>query len=219
MLDRILKLFNKREVCLFINNCMIIQFCGLSGSGKSTVAKAAAAALKKQGIAVEVIDGDEYRATLCKGLGFSKQDRLENMRRMAFVAAQLSKHGVVTIICAINPYEEMRKEIAATYPNVATAFIDCAIETLKIRDTKGLYQKAFLPKHHPDKVNNLTGVNDPFDKPQHPDIYINTDKETIVSGVNKMVAFITGRLSLKKPFLSNRYFTNAAPLFNNYINL
>ena len=219
MLSSFFKLFNERQVCLFKKTNMIIQFCGLSGSGKSTLARAAATALKKQGIDVEIIDGDEYRATLCKGLGFSKQDRLENMRRMAFVAAQLSKHGVVTIICAINPYEEMRKEVSAAYPNVVTAFIDCSVETLKIRDTKGLYQKAFLPLHHPDRINNLTGINDPFDRPAKPDIYINTDKETIVSCVNKMVSFVTGRLLLKKPFLSSKYFNNATPHFNNYINL
>ena len=198
---------------------MIIQFCGLSGSGKSTLARAAAAALENYGIDVEVIDGDEYRATLCKGLGFSKQDRLENMRRRAFVAAQLSKHGVVTIICAINPYEEMRREIAKTYPGVVTAFIDCSVETLKIRDTKGLYQKAFLPLHHPDRINNLTGINDPFNPPANPDIYLNTNSETIVSCVNKLVSFITGRVPFKKPVLSNRYLNNTALHFNNYSNL
>ena len=198
---------------------MIIQFCGLSGSGKSTLARAAETELKKKGIEVEIIDGDEYRATLCKGLGFSRQDRFENMRRMAFVAHQLSKHGIVAVICAINPYEEMRKEIAKTYPDVVTAFIDCSVETLKIRDTKGLYQKAFLPKGHPQKINNLTCINDPFNRPDNPDIYINTDTETIVSCVNKMVSFITNRVKPKKPVLSKPYFNNPTPLFNTYINL
>jgi len=170
----------------------------LSGSGKSTLARAAEAELIKQGIEVEIIDGDEYRATLCKGLGFSRQDRFENMRRMAFVAHQLSKHGVVVIICAINPYEEIRHEVKTTYPNVLTAFIDCSVETLKIRDTKGLYQKAFLPLHHPDRINNLTGINDPFEDPLTPDIYINTDNETIISCVNKMVNFVKNNLHKKQ---------------------
>ena len=198
---------------------MIIQFCGLSGSGKSTLARAAEAELKKRGMEVEIIDGDEYRATLCKGLGFSKQDRCENMRRMAFVAGQLSKHGIVTIICAINPYEEIRREVKTTYPKVATVFIDCSIETLKIRDTKGLYQKAFLPKHHPGRINNLTGINDPFEKPSEPDLYINTDSETIISCVNKMVAFIVSKVNAKKLVLSYGYSNHPTPLYNNYINL
>jgi adenylylsulfate kinase len=173
---------------------MIIQFCGLSGSGKSTLAKAAAATLQKQGIDVEVIDGDEYRATLCKGLGFSKQDRMENMRRMAFVARQLSRHGIVAIICSINPYEEMREEVRRSYPAVVTAHIDCPVETLKVRDTKGLYQKAFLPTNDPAHITNLTGVNDPFDIPAKPDLYINTDTETISNCVNKMVRYIQEHL-------------------------
>jgi adenylylsulfate kinase len=197
---------------------MIIQFCGLSGSGKSTLARAAEAELIKQGIEVEIIDGDEYRATLCKGLGFSRQDRFENMRRMAFVAHQLSKHGVVVIICAINPYEEIRHEVKTTYPDVLTAFIDCSVETLKIRDTKGLYQKAFLPLHHPDRINNLTGINDPFEDPLTPDIYINTDNETIIHCVNKMVAFVKTNLHKKKSTLLPGYLNNNIPFLNRYIN-
>jgi adenylylsulfate kinase len=197
---------------------MIIQFCGLSGSGKSTIARAAETELKKRHIEVEIIDGDEYRATLCNGLGFSRQDRLENIRRLAFVAHQLSKHGIVTVICAINPYEEMRQEISKTYPNVLTAFIDCSVETLKIRDTKGLYQKAFLPAEHPQRINNLTGINDPFDRPANPDIYINTDSETIISCVNKIVSSVTAHLKSSKPGLLQGL-NNSAPLFNNHSNL
>src|SRR5258706_6494107 len=122
---------------------MIIQMCGLSGSRKSTLARSVEPILRKQKIKVEILDGDEYRQTLCRGLGFSREDRSENLRRMAFVARQLSKHGIVAIICAINPYEEIRREIAANYPDVTTVHIDCSIEILKSRDTKGLYQKAF----------------------------------------------------------------------------
>lgn len=172
---------------------MIIQMCGLSGAGKSTLAGAVEMLLKKRRIKVEIIDGDEYRKTLCNGLGFSREDRMENVRRMAFVARQLSKHGIVAIICAINPYEEMRREIAKKYPGVFTIHIDCTLETLKIRDTKGLYQKAFLPEDHPEKIKNLTGINDPFDRPPKPDLYINTDTDTIIHCTNKIVHFIRER--------------------------
>ncbi|MDP4262364.1 MAG: adenylyl-sulfate kinase [Bacteroidota bacterium] len=173
---------------------MIIQMCGLSGSGKSTLARAAENVLKKQQIKVEILDGDEYRQTLCKGLGFSRHDRSENIRRMAFVARQLSKHEIVAVICAINPYEEIRREIAVSYPGVSTVHIDCSIEILKARDTKGLYQKAFLPEGHPERISNLTGINDAFDEPEQPDLYINTDTDTIITCTNKLIHFIHERL-------------------------
>jgi adenylylsulfate kinase len=169
---------------------MIIQFCGLSGAGKSTLARSVETILNSKGYSVEIIDGDEYRKTLCSGLSFSKKDRVENIRRMAFVAAQLSKHGIISIICAINPYEEIRQEVAATYANTRTVHIDCSIETLKIRDTKGLYRKAFLPGDHPDKLTNLTGINDTFNVPTHPDLYINTDLHTIDDCAHRIARFI-----------------------------
>lgn len=185
---------------------MIIQLCGLSGTGKTTLAKAAAQTLKIQGSCVEIIDGDEYRQTLCRGLGFSKDDRLENIRRMAFVAGQLSKHGIISIICAINPFKEMRQEISQTYPNVKTIHIDCSIKTLKIRDTKGLYQKAFLPDGHPEKITNLTGINDTFEPPARPDLYINTDKYTIGDCTDKIVFFIQGHCtSAKRIVMTNDF--------------
>jgi adenylylsulfate kinase len=185
---------------------MIIQLCGLSGTGKTTLSIITSEMLISHGYSVEVIDGDEYRKTLCNGLGFSKEDRIENMRRMAFVAAQLSKHGIIAIICAINPFEEMRKEVVNKYGDVKTIHIDCPIETLKIRDTKGLYRKAFLPDDHPEKIRNLTGINDTFEPPVHSDLYINTDRYSINACTNKMVLFIerhfksAKRIVMKKDF-------------------
>ncbi|MBS1512502.1 MAG: adenylyl-sulfate kinase [Bacteroidetes bacterium] len=198
---------------------MIIQFCGMSGAGKTTLARAAQKELQRRGIAVEIIDGDEYRASLCKGLGFSKQDRMENMRRMAFVAHQLSRYGIVSIICAINPYEEMRKEIRDIYPNVSTAHLDCSVEVLKIRDTKGLYQKAFLSADNPNKITNLTGINDPFEVPKEPDLYINTDTDTIVKCVNKLVQFIIGKIKSAQPLQMPVRHHAANTLYKPYMNL
>lgn len=169
---------------------MIIQLCGLSGAGKSTLARAAEIVLKNKGFHTEVIDGDEYRKTLCKGLGFSKNDRMENIRRMAFVAGQLSRHGVIVILSVINPFEEMRQEIRSSYPYTRTIHIDCSLETLRIRDTKGLYRKAYLPDNHPEKISNLTGVNDPFEIPPQPDLYINTDLHTIDECTRAVARFI-----------------------------
>jgi adenylylsulfate kinase len=169
---------------------MIIQFCGLSGSGKSTIAGRVKELLAEKNIPVEIIDGDEYRKVLCADLGFSREDRNTNIRRLAFVASKLSSYNIITIICAINPYESVREEVKATYPNVTTVFIDCGLDELIKRDTKGLYKKALLPHGHPDKVNNLTGVNDPFDVPENPDLIIRSDTEDVEKSVEKLIVFI-----------------------------
>lgn len=169
---------------------MIIQFCGLSGSGKSTLATVIEHDLKAKNIPIEIIDGDEYRKALCADLGFSKDDRNENIRRLAFVAGKLAAHGIIVIICAINPYEDVRQEVISKYKNVKTVFVDCAMDLLLQRDTKGLYKKALLPKGHPDKISNLTGVNDPFEIPAAPDLTINTTKEPIEISVNRLLTFI-----------------------------
>ena len=183
---------------------MIIQFCGLSGAGKTTLALLTREELKRKGHCVEIIDGENYRETLCKGLGFSKEDRKENLRRMAFVAAQLSKHGIISIICAINPFEEIRKEIQQRYKDVKTIFIDCTLPTLQKRDTKGLYKKAFLPDDHPEKIRNLTGVNDIFENPEKPDLHLQTDKENIPECVRKIAQLIEANLSLRKGYAITR---------------
>ena len=189
---------------------MIVQLCGLSGAGKTTLAKAVEQKLALEHFSVEVLDGDEYRKTLCSELGFSKEDRLENLRRIAFVARQLSKHGIIAIICAINPYEEMREEIRKNYPNVKTVFVDCSLDTLKVRDTKGLYKKAFLPEGHPEKLKNLTGVNDPFEVPQKPDLYLNTERENLEDCTNKIVQFIRNSFVFPVKNLPLKFLNNSS---------
>ena len=139
---------------------LFIQFTGLSGAGKSTIASGVKAVLERKGYRVEVIDADIYRPILCPDLGFSKHDRIENIRRLGFVATLLAKNGVITILAAINPYELARKELVANGTKVKTVWINCDLETLIKRDTKGLYHKALLPNNSPNKIHNLTGVND-----------------------------------------------------------
>ena len=169
---------------------MIIQFCGLSGSGKTTLAKAIQVLLADKNVPVEIIDGDEYRKELCADLGFSREDRNTNIRRLAFVASKLSKFNIVVIICAINPYESIRQEVRNKYEDVKTVFIDCNMNELIKRDTKGLYKKAFLPETDPEKVHNLTGVNDPFDLPLNPDLVIHSDRERADESAQKLMDFI-----------------------------
>jgi adenylylsulfate kinase len=169
---------------------MIIQLCGLSGSGKTTIANQTKALLATAGITAEIIDGDEYRKELCADLGFSRKDRNQNIRRLAFVAGKLAEHHIISIICAINPYEDIRQEVAKKYNNVKTIFIDCDMPTLLSRDTKGFYKRAQLPDSDPDKINNLTGVNDPFEEPSAADLIIRTHLESAAVSAKRLYVFI-----------------------------
>ena len=173
---------------------MIIQFCGLSGSGKTTLANKVKEVLHERGLKTEIIDGDIYRKILCTDLGFSKADRHENIRRLSFVASILASHEIIPIICAINPYEDMRLEIVEKYENVKTVYINCSLEVLMQRDTKQLYRKALLPEGHPERISNLSGVNDPFEIPAHPDLTIKTDEESIEISAQKLLDFILSAL-------------------------
>src|SRR6266508_5887759 len=169
---------------------MIIQFCGLSGSGKTTLARNAKEYFTSQKVNIEIIDGDEYRKFLCSDLGFTKMDRNINIRRLAFVAGRLSQYNVIPIICAINPYEEVRNEVTTTYSDVKTIYIKCSVEELIRRDTKGLYARALLSEGDARRVSNLSGVNDPFEIPPDPDLVIETDKETVSESSQKLIRYI-----------------------------
>ena len=177
---------------------MIIQFCGLSVSGKTTLALMAKEYFDDKKTRVEVIDADDYRKYLNSDLGFSKHDRNTNIKRLAFVADKFATHGIVPIISAINPYEETRKEIADQYILVKTVYIKCSLQELAKRDTKGLYAKALLPDDHSDKIFNLSGVNDPFEVPENPDLIIETDKETVQESSAKLVRFIESNSIFKR---------------------
>tara|TARA_R100000458_G_C8211235_1_gene198632 strand:- start:198 stop:929 length:732 start_codon:yes stop_codon:yes gene_type:complete len=169
---------------------LFIQMTGLSGAGKSTLSRVVADKLKKRGIQVEILDGDEYRQNLCKDLGFSKEDRNENIRRLGFVSKVLERNNVVAIIAAINPYDQVRKELKKAGKNVKIVYIKSNLETVKKRDTKDLYRRAMLEDSHPEKVRNFTGISDPFDEPSCADLVIETDKNTITESAKKLENFI-----------------------------
>lgn len=173
---------------------MIIQFCGLSGAGKTTLGKLVCSNLEQAGIETELIDGDEYRSNLSRELGFSASDRKENMRRLGFIAARMATHNIIPVISAINPYEETRAELANNYPDVKTIFIDCPLNLLMQRDTKGLYRRALLPRHDPLYLNNLSGINDTFEIPANPDLYINTSEKAIETCAGEITTFILEQL-------------------------
>jgi adenylylsulfate kinase len=167
----------------------LFQMTGLSGAGKSTISNLLKYKLLDLNLNVEIIDGDEFRKTLCSDLGFSREDRIENIKRLGFVANLLAKNGIITIIAAINPYNIARNELQRKY-DAKLIYINCDVETLRKRDTKGLYKRAFLPENHPDKIHNLTGVNDIFEIPESPDLVLDTSKETLDVSVQKALDFI-----------------------------
>ena len=150
-----------------------LWFTGLSGSGKSTVSQKVAARLKDTGANVELLDGDVVRTNLSQGLGFSKEDRDTNIRRIGFVCELLSRNGVIAIVAAISPYRAVREELRARIPNFIEVFVECPIEVLAHRDVKGLYRKALA-----GEIAQFTGVSDPYEPPAHPDLVIRSDRES-----------------------------------------
>jgi len=184
---------------------MIFLFCGLSGAGKTTIAKNVKAKFFEAGIAVEIIDGDEYREMLCRDLSFSKDDRCENIRRLGFIAAKFSAHDVITLVSAINPYENVRAELKKEYQDTRLVHVDCPVDELRKRDTKGLYERAFLPDNHPNKIANLTGVNDHFDVPENPDLYLNTYHYSITECTDLLFSFIMESVQIVRTVVNNNH--------------
>lgn len=171
-----------------------VQMTGLSGAGKTTIALKLKELLELKGFEVEIVDGDEYRKNLCSDLGFSKKDRIENIRRLAFVSHKLSGQGKISIIAAINPYEEARKFLKSYSNKHITAFINAPLQTVIDRDTKGLYKKALKDKNDPEYLPNFTGISDTFEDPTDPDIVINTDQESVDESAKKLEKFILNRI-------------------------
>jgi adenylylsulfate kinase len=166
----------------------IIQLTGLSGCGKTTISNAVKLLFATKTINIEILDGDQYRQTLCKDLGFSKADRLENIRRLGNLAHSLADRYPMVIIAAINPYEEARSELKLKY-DAKTVWINCELDSLILRDTKGLYKRALLPDSAPDKIFNLTGVNDLYEAPLNYDLKLNTHLESVNESVERFYQF------------------------------
>ena len=144
-------------------------FTGLSGAGKSTLANLAADELRKRAHRVEILDGDEVRTNLSKGLGFSKEDRDINIRRIGYVCNLLARNGVIAISAAISPYRDVRDEVRGYHGRFFEVFVRCTIDKLVERDVKGLYKKA-----RAGQIKNFTGIDSPYEPPETPDIRVNT---------------------------------------------
>lgn len=150
-----------------------LWFTGLSGAGKSTIARLVAERLEASGRRVEILDGDEVRQHLSKGLGFSKEDRDTNVRRIAYVASLLTRHGVAVITAAISPYREAREWARRQIVDFVEVYVHCPLEVCAERDVKGLYRKALA-----GEIPNFTGVSDPYEPPVHPELIVETHRET-----------------------------------------
>ena len=178
----------------FTHDGFTLWFTGLSGAGKSTIAAIIEERLRVQGAKVEVLDGDVVRTHLSKGLGFSKEDRDTNIRRIGFVAELLSRNGVIAIVAAISPYREVRDEVRARIGNFVEVYVECPIEVLAGRDVKGLYKKALA-----GEIPSFTGVSDPYEPPLDPDVVVNSSTETPGQSADRIWATLENKGLIASP--------------------
>jgi adenylyl-sulfate kinase len=158
-----------------------IWFTGLSGAGKSTLSTLLHERLRAAGAKVELLDGDVVRTHLSKGLGFSREDRDENIRRIGFVCELLARNGVIAIAAAISPYREVRQSVRARIPNFVEVFMECPMDVLIGRDVKGLYKKALS-----GEIEHFTGISDPYEAPEAPELTVHSSLETPEQSIDRL---------------------------------
>lgn len=166
----------------------VLWFTGLSGAGKSTLARMIEPELRARGCKVEILDGDEVRENLSKGLGFSKEDRDTNIRRIGYVAKLLARNGVISITAAISPYRDVRDQVRKTCRHFVEVYAHCTIEELTRRDVKGLYEKALR-----GEIKNFTGVSDPYEPPVNPEVTVDSSKETPEQSLARIMAYLESK--------------------------
>jgi len=177
---------------------LTVWFTGLSSAGKTTLSRAVYERLWARGHRVEPLDGDEVRLHLSRGLGFSKEDRIENIRRIGFVAEMLTRHGVIALVAAISPYREAREEVRARSSNFLEVYVNAPLKVCEERDVKGLYRKA-----RSGEIPRFTGIDDPYEPPLSPDVECRTDLETVGESAERIVDAIETRLYLRAEAAAN----------------
>lgn len=160
-----------------------VWFTGLSGAGKTTISHAVGNQLQTYGHKVEILDGDVVRQNLCKGLGFSKEDRDENIRRIGFVASLLTRNQVIVLVSAISPYREIRQEVRERIGNFVEVYVNAPLAVCEQRDVKGLYKKVRF-----GEIKNFTGIDSPYEPPLNPEVECRTDLETIEQSVFRVIS-------------------------------
>ncbi|NQU48969.1 MAG: adenylyl-sulfate kinase [Planctomycetes bacterium] len=168
---------NKKGFCLW--------FTGLSGSGKSTLSRMLEPELRKRGCNVEILDGDEVRENLSKGLGFSKEDRDTNIRRIGYVAKLLARNNAIVMTAAISPYAEVRRQCRGMISNFVEVYADCSVEELTRRDVKGLYAKALS-----GEIKNFTGISDPYEVPENAEVTVNSETQSAEESVKIILDYL-----------------------------
>ena len=160
-----------------------LWFTGLSGAGKTTITQALEKKLRESNYGIEVLDGDVVRTNLTKGLGFSKADRDENIRRIGFVSHLLTRHGVIVLVSAISPYRDIREEVRQKIGDFVEIFVNAPLAVCEGRDVKGLYEKA-----RKGEIKGFTGIDDPYEEPLNPEVECRTDLESLEESVAKVWA-------------------------------
>ncbi|EAW38551.1 adenylyl-sulfate kinase [Lyngbya sp. PCC 8106] len=160
-----------------------VWFTGLSGAGKTTITRAIAEELRTKECQLEILDGDIVRENLTKGLGFSKEDRDINIRRIGFVANLLTRNGVIVLVSAISPYREVREEVRKTVGDFIEVFVNAPLGTCEERDVKGLYKRA-----RAGEIKQFTGIDDPYEPPLNPEVECRTDLEELSESVAKVMS-------------------------------
>jgi adenylylsulfate kinase len=173
---------------------LVLWFTGLSGAGKSTTARALIEPLQANGGKVELLDGDDLRKTISKGLGFSREDRIDNIRRIVYLSNLLSRNGVTVIVSVITPYEEMREFARTELPGYVEIFVDCPLEECERRDVKGLYAKA-----RNSEISQFTGISDPYEIPEQSDIVIRTNIDELQYNVALIMDYMTTKAGQGEP--------------------
>ncbi|HEX8771991.1 MAG TPA: adenylyl-sulfate kinase [Pyrinomonadaceae bacterium] len=175
-----------REKLMTENKGFTLWLTGLSGAGKTTLTERIVPELRARGVSLEVLDGDEVRTNLSKGLGFSKEDRDTNIRRIGYVSRLLARNGVGVVTAAISPYREVRDEVRRSIEADGAEFVEvyvkCPIEVLAERDVKGLYKKALA-----GEIKEFTGVSDPYEEPLKPEITVETAYESVELSASRIV--------------------------------
>jgi adenylylsulfate kinase len=179
-----------------------VWFTGLSGAGKTTICQLLEHQLRERGLRVEVLDGDIVRENLTKGLGFSKADRDENIRRIGFVSSLLTRNGVVVLVAAISPYREIREEVRQRIGSFVEVYVNAPLTVCEERDVKGLYRRA-----RAGEIKQFTGIDDPYEPPLSPEIECRTDCEPVEDSVARITAFLAAHAYIP----SNGHAVDALP--------